>query len=205
MRLLVSSIFICQGINFLIVWVWCCDLVRPFTLCWIILYAFPSWFCITYACLLQFTSSRTVAASRLSLGGVMFASTGSHCNCVDFIMPEIRRMVLFNCTSILLTHRSTVFSSGTNKNQRNVSTLAPKLRTATFFADFDKWVLQVNHPKCLQEIWGWHRAYVMRWITNVSVLVGFGCSRHRREYPFSRSRSTSRFASHYIQKTSSLC
>jgi hypothetical protein len=36
MRLLVCSIFICQWINFLIVWGRCYDLVRPFTLCWII-------------------------------------------------------------------------------------------------------------------------------------------------------------------------
>jgi hypothetical protein len=49
------------------------------------------------ACLLQFTSSRTVVASRHSFGGTMFASTGSHCNCVDFTVPEINRIVLFSC------------------------------------------------------------------------------------------------------------
>jgi hypothetical protein len=38
---LVCSIFICQGINSLIVWGRCCDLVPPFTLCWIIKFAFP--------------------------------------------------------------------------------------------------------------------------------------------------------------------
>jgi hypothetical protein len=41
-----------------------------------------------------YISSRTVAASRLSLGGAMFASTGSHCNCLDLIVPEIRRSAI---------------------------------------------------------------------------------------------------------------
>jgi hypothetical protein len=94
---------------------------------------FSTWFLL--ANVLGVAISCELIFTELSLGGVIFASTGSHCNCVDFIVPEIRRMVLFNCTSILLTHRSTVFSSGTNKNKQNVSVLAPQLRTATFFAD----------------------------------------------------------------------
>jgi hypothetical protein len=37
------------------------------------------------------------------ISGAMFASTGSHCNCVDFrVSAEINRIVLFSCTSILL-------------------------------------------------------------------------------------------------------
>jgi hypothetical protein len=40
-RLLVCSIFIYQRINFSVVWGQCCDLVRLFILCWIILHTFP--------------------------------------------------------------------------------------------------------------------------------------------------------------------
>jgi hypothetical protein len=47
-------------------------------------------------CLLQFTSSRTVVASRRSFGRAIFASTGNHCNCVDSTVSVVCR--LFNHT-----------------------------------------------------------------------------------------------------------
>jgi hypothetical protein len=49
------------------------------------------------ACLLQFTSSRTVVASRHRFGEAMFASTSS-----PTTVPEINRIVLSSCISILL-------------------------------------------------------------------------------------------------------
>jgi hypothetical protein len=87
----------------------------------------------------------------------MFASIGSHCNCVDFTVPEINRIVLFNCISILLVctlfnhtgaQYSAVEQTSANEAVRNVSALATQFvpvsfrstltRAATFFAASDK-------------------------------------------------------------------
>jgi hypothetical protein len=62
-------------------------------------------------CFMQLTISRTVVASRRSFGGAMFASTGSH-----FTVPEMNRIVLFSCKSILLmctlfNHTKTQYSA----------------------------------------------------------------------------------------------
>jgi hypothetical protein len=55
-----------------------------------------------FAFLLQFTSSRTAAAFRRSLGGAIWANVGSHGSWVDLSQPEIVRIALFNSTSVLL-------------------------------------------------------------------------------------------------------
>jgi hypothetical protein len=47
------------------------------------------------------TSVRTEGTSS-PFDGTMLASIGSHCNCVDFTVPEIIHIVLLSCISILL-------------------------------------------------------------------------------------------------------
>jgi hypothetical protein len=93
------------------------------------------------ACFLQFTSSRTVVASRRSFGGAMIASTGSHCNCVDFTVPEINCIVLFSYISILVVctllihtgvQHSAVEYTSANEAVRNVSALAPQFVPVSF-------------------------------------------------------------------------
>jgi hypothetical protein len=95
-----------------------------------------------------------VVASRRIFAGAMFASTGSHCNCVDFTVPEINRIVLyidFAGVQTIQPHRIAVFSNRIDKchkTVRNVSALAPQFvrfssrtkltQAATFFAVFDK-------------------------------------------------------------------
>jgi hypothetical protein len=48
-----------------------------------------------FACLLQFTNSRTAAVSYLNFGGAMVGNTESHGNCVDSTIPEIKGIPLF--------------------------------------------------------------------------------------------------------------
>jgi len=54
------------------------------------------------SCLTIFSTSLSVAAFFRKAGGSMLESTGSHGRGVDWRVPEMRRMVEFNCTSTWL-------------------------------------------------------------------------------------------------------
>jgi len=54
------------------------------------------------SCLMIFSTSLSVAAFLRRAGGSMLASTGSHGKGVERRVPEMRRMVEFNCTSTWL-------------------------------------------------------------------------------------------------------
>jgi len=54
------------------------------------------------SCLTIFSTSLSVAAFLHRAGGSMLESTGSHGRGVERRVPEMRRMVEFNCTSIWL-------------------------------------------------------------------------------------------------------
>jgi hypothetical protein len=70
------------------------------------------------ACLLQFTSSRTVVASRRSFGGAMFASIGS---IVIALIIKFQKLTALCCSAVYrfcwCAHRSAVFSSRIDKFQ----------------------------------------------------------------------------------------
>jgi len=62
-----------------------------------------SGFCIgQLSCLTIFSTSLSVAAFLRRAGGSMLESTGSHGRGVELRVPEMRRMVEFNCTSTRL-------------------------------------------------------------------------------------------------------
>ena len=79
------------------------------------------------SCLTIFSTSLSVAAFLRRAGGSMLGSTGSHGRGVERRVPEMRRMVEFNCTSTRL-----VWADWFSPTDSAMNTLAIKHQVASF-------------------------------------------------------------------------